>query len=170
MNRPKRSNPHNIAGAIGCAFVTAGLVAVSSLALGQEAPPKDVIFTRKIVMDTIGKDMDDLETMTGEGGKVNLVEGAEHADNISVLLMAFAHLFPASTNQWKPNVEKDPGTDTFAAPELFSRYQDFYKQANDASKNAYNASRATNEAEFRTRVKALRSACDACHTAYMKND
>jgi cytochrome c556 len=170
MTRPNRPPSRHYTGAFCCAVLAAGLVTVAPSLLAQEAPPAEVIFTRKIVMDTIGKNMDELETMTGEGGKVNLVEGSEHADNISVLLMAFAHLFPANTNQWKPNVEKDPGTDTFAAPELFTRFQDFYKQANDAAKTAYNTSRAPNEIEFRTQVKALRAACDACHAAYMKTD
>jgi hypothetical protein len=77
---------------------------------------KDAIFARKILMDTINTNMDELETMTTSDKGVNLAEGREHADLISVMLMAFPHLFPAITNQWKPNVERDPGRDTIARP------------------------------------------------------
>jgi hypothetical protein len=31
-----------------------------------------------------------------ETGKIDLAEGTEHADNVSVMLMAFPHLFPPS--------------------------------------------------------------------------
>ncbi len=45
---------------------------------------KDVIFARKILMDTIGTNMDELETMMASDKGVNLAEGREHADLISV--------------------------------------------------------------------------------------
>ena len=51
--------------------------------------------------------------------------------------MAFPHMFPAATNQWKPNVDKDPATDTFAAPEVWTKFADFYKRSTEASKLAY---------------------------------
>ena len=70
---------------------------------------KDAIFARKILMDTISTNMDELETMTASDKGVNLAEGREHADTISVMLMAFPHLFAAETNQWKSDVERDPG-------------------------------------------------------------
>src|SRR5882724_10785032 len=100
---------------------------------------KDAIFARKILMDSIGGNMDELETMTTSDKGVNLTEGHEHADNISIMLMAFPHLFPPNTNQWKPNADRDPGRDTYAAPDLWARYPDFYAQAANASKIAYNA-------------------------------
>jgi cytochrome c556 len=142
-------------------------------ALGQDqsaATPSDTIYARKTVMDTISSKMDALETATASTKKIDLAAASEQADVISVLMMAFPHMFPAATNQWKPNVDKDPGTDTFAAPEVWTNYADFYKQATAASKFAYNASRAAQEAEFRTAVAQLRTTCDGCHAAYLKTD
>jgi cytochrome c556 len=130
----------------------------------------DTIIARKTVMDTLSSKMDTLEAATASTKKIDLAAASEQADTVSVLLMAFPHMFPAATNQWKPNVDKDPGTDTFAAPEVWTKYADFYKQATAASKLAFDASRATQEAEFRTTMTQLRAACDSCHAVYLKAD
>ena len=63
-------------------------------------------------MDTISTNMDEIEGMVASGKPINLTEAHEHADMISVMLMAFPHLFPADTNQWKPDAERDPGRAT----------------------------------------------------------
>ena len=152
-------------------LLAAGLA--GSAARGQDqsaATPADAIFARKTVMDTLSTKMDDIETATASTAKIDLAAANEQADVVSVLLMAFPHLFPAATNQWKPNVDKDPGTDTFAAPEVWTQYADFYKRSTEASKLAFDASRATEEAEFRAAVKKLRAACDACHAVYTKTN
>ena len=155
------------------ALILAGVFASNFAALGQDGglpPPKDTIFARKILMGAIDMNMDEIETMLAPGGKVEVADAVEHADTISIMLMSFPHLFPAATNQWKPNVDKDPGTDTFAAPEVWTQYADFYKRSTEASKLAFDASRATEEADFRAAVKKLRAACDACHAVYMRTN
>jgi len=148
-------------------------VGMSPMASSQDQSitiAKDAIFARKILMDTINTNMDELETMTTSDKGVNLAEGREHADMISVMLMAFPHLFPAITNQWKPNVERDPGRDTYASPDLFTNYADFYARAAAAAKTAYRASRAQQDGDFKTYVAELRVACDSCHGLYLKSD
>jgi cytochrome c556 len=160
----------SIVAAIGAAFLSAG--ALSSIALGQDqsaALAKDVIFARKILMGSIGDNMDELEAIIASG-KIDVQHGASHADLVSVMLLAFPHMFPPASNEWKPNVDKDPGTDTFAAPEIWSRFADFYQRASDAAKSAYNASRARNENEFKNSVAELRAGCDGCHAVYQKKD
>lgn len=52
------------------------------------ATTKDVIFARKIMMDSIGNNMDEIDTML-QSGRIDLIEGREHADMVSVMLMAF---------------------------------------------------------------------------------
>jgi cytochrome c556 len=154
------------------AILLAG-IGMNELALGQDrsaAIAKDAIFARKILMDAIGHNMDEIEGMMASPKGVDMAEAGEHADNISIMLMAFPHLFPADTNQWKPNVERDPGRDTYAAPELWTNYADFYARAAQASKVAYNASRARQESAFKTFAIELRAACDSCHAAYLKSD
>src|SRR5215510_1234330 len=158
---------------LGCTVAAACGLGLAGVAAGQEraaAPPKDVIFARKILMDTINTNMDELEGMIGAGKELNLAEAREHADMISVMLMAFPHLFPESTNQWKPNVERDPGTDTYASPDLWANYADFYAKAASAAKIAYKASRAKQEADLKTFVAELRQGCNGCHAAYQKGD
>jgi cytochrome c556 len=157
--------------------IVSAAVGMNPLASGQvqaqdqsAAIAKDAIFARKILMDTIGINMDELETMTASEKAINLAEGREHADNISIMLMAFPHLFAPGTNQWKPNVERDPGRDTYASPDIFTNYPDFYARAANASKIAYNASRAKQESDFKKFVAELRVTCDSCHAAYLKTE
>ena len=149
------------------------VVAGATVALAQDqsaAAPKDTIFARKILMDTIGHNMDELEEMVRSSQPVDLAESGEHADTISVMLMAFPHLFPPATNQWKPGAERDPATDTFANPGLWSNFSDFYQRAAEASKIAWSASRAKRADEFRPLIGQLRQRCNACHALNMKTD
>jgi cytochrome c556 len=133
-------------------------------------PPKDTIFARKILMGTIGMNMDEIEGMLEPGGKFDPGDAREHADLISVLLMTFPHLFPAATNQWQLGTDRDAALDTFAAPELWNNFNDFYGRATAASKIAFDASRAATFKEFKARVEELRTACDGCHSSYVKTD
>ena len=131
--------------ACGCAGVAALMLAAGCVALDQDksaAMARDEIFARKIVMDTINNRMDELEGMLASADKFDLAEAREHADMISVMLMAFPHLFQPATNQWQPNVERDAGRDTYAAPQLWTNFADFYGRAGRASQVAFNASRA----------------------------
>ena len=155
---------------IGFACLAAAMLATSFTASAQDqsaATAKDVIFARKTLMSSISDNMDQIETMIATG-KIDLDDAHEHADTISVMLMAFPHLFPASSNQWKPNADLDPGTDTFASPDAWTKFPDFYKRAADASKTAYDMSRAEKEDAFKARATELRVACNGCHAVYLK--
>jgi cytochrome c556 len=161
-----------IAAAIAVTLLFAAALRGDSVAFGQDqgaATPKDVIFARKVLMSSIGENMDELEAIIASG-KIDVQHGAMHADLVSVMLLAFPHLFPSASNEWKPNVEKDAASDTFAAPEIWTRFADFYQRAQDASKAAFNASRASNEDEFKKSVAELRTGCDGCHAIYQKKD
>jgi cytochrome c556 len=152
------------------AIAIAGLIGTAPMAIAQEqsaATTKDVIFARKILMSTISGNIDQIEGMISTA-KIDLDDGREHADTISVMLMAFPHLFPPSSNQWKADADLDPGTDTFASPDLWANYSAFYARAAAASKTAYELSRADKEAEFKSRAVELRAACNACHALYLK--
>jgi cytochrome c556 len=147
---------------VGVLAAALGIAAVPACAEDQPAP-KDTIFARKVVMGEIDMNMDEIETMLAPEGKLALADAQEHAEVISTLLMAFPHLFPPSTNQWKEGATRDPATDTFANPGLWSNFGDFYRRASEASKIAWDASRAKRPDEFRTQIKALRQRCNACH-------
>src|SRR6266849_4913717 len=105
------------------------------------APAKDTIFARKILMGAIDTNMDEIETMLAAEGKLELAEGQEHAETISTMLMAFPHMFARGTNQWKAGADRDPATDTFASPDVWANFAEFYQRAAAASTLAFDASR-----------------------------
>jgi cytochrome c556 len=148
-------------------------LAVASWAFAQDqsaATAKDAIFARKLLMSSIGDNMDELEDMILTN-RIDMNEAHEHADIVSTMLLAFPHVFPPATNQWKPGVtDRDAASDTYASPDLWTNFPDFYKRATEASEIAFKASRARNESDFRTSVAALRQACDGCHAQYQKKE
>jgi cytochrome c556 len=151
----------------------AGMLAASFAAAAQEQalpPPKDTIFARKILMGAIDMNMDEIETMLAPGGKVEAADAVEHADTISIMLLSFPHMFPPATNEWRPNVDRDAATDTFASPDVWQNFSDFYQRARAASKLAFDASRAKHGNEFRELIGQLRAACNSCHATYMKTE
>jgi cytochrome c556 len=133
-------------------------------------PPQDTIFARKILMGAIDMNMDEIETMLAPGGKLDATEAQEHAETISIMLLSFPHLFAPATNQWKGGPDRDPATDTFAAPELWTNFADFYQRATRASKLAQEAGRTKRLDEFRRLIGELRGACNGCHEKYMKTE
>lgn len=137
----------------------------------QDLPPaKDTIFARKILMGAIDANMDEIETMLAPEGKLDLKDAREHADTISIMLMSFPHLFAPRTNQWKAGADRDPATDTFASPDVWTGFAAFYQRATAASKLAFEASKAKRADDFRPLIVQLRAACDGCHAAYMKTE
>ena len=159
------------------AMATASAITVLTIGLltgqmaAQEVPAaKDTIFARKILMGAIDMNMDEIETMLAPEGKLELADAQEHAETISTMLMAFPHMFPPATNQWKQGADRDPATDTFASPEVWTNFADFYQRATEASKIAWNASRAKRPADFKSLIVQLRERCNSCHAANMKAD
>jgi cytochrome c556 len=158
---------------VGAALIAACLIAPMYAAVSQAQsipPPKDAIFARKILMGAIDMNMDEIETMLAPEGKLDLAEGREHANTISIMLMAFPHMFAAATNQWTAGANRDPATDTLASPDVWADLPDFYQRATDASKFALDAVRAKRSDDFRPAIAQLRAACNACHAVYMKSD
>ncbi|MDB5533439.1 MAG: hypothetical protein JWO28_1754 [Hyphomicrobiales bacterium] len=131
---------------------------------------KDTIFARKILMGAIDMNMDEIEEMLEPEGKLELNDAQEHAETISTMLMAFPHMFPPATNQWKQGADRDPALDTFAAPQVWTNFADFYARATEASKIAWAASRAKRAAEFKPLIAELRQHCNACHAINMKTE
>jgi len=153
-------------------MVAGALVVAGATACAQDqsaATATDTIVARKSVMEALSDKMDDIEGAIS-AGKINLAEAHAAADTISIFLMAFPHLFPPATNQWKPGGGRDPVTDTSASPDVWTRFANFYQDATTASKSAFAASRAQTEADLKTAIARLRSQCNACHTAYLKTE
>jgi cytochrome c556 len=161
-------------GALALAFACAGLVAgflATGLVMAQDrgaATVKDVIFARKTLMNSICEKMSRIERMISMG-QVDLDGANVDAEAISVMLMAFPHLFPPSSNQWNPDADPDPATDTYASPELWTGFADFYQMAAAASSTAHAMGRADKIDDFKDRARELRIECDTCHALYSEN-
>ena len=154
-----------------CLAVAAALLGSSGGARTQENSASvvaDKIFARKILMDTIDTRMDSIDFMVTSNKPMDFASAVDDADTISAMLLAFPHLFPPETNQWKQDAKRDPARDTFASPELWVKFADFYRRAGEASRIALEASQAKKVEEFKTHFEALRAACDACHALYVK--
>src|SRR5262249_39331836 len=154
-----------------CAVTALTIGSLTGPTPAEELPAaKDTIFARKILMGAIDMNMDEIETMLAPEGKLELGDAQEHAETISTMLMAFPHMFPPATNQWKQGADRDPATDTFASPEVWTNFADFYQRATEASKIAWKASRAKRPDDFRSLIVQLRERCNACHAVNLKAD
>jgi cytochrome c556 len=160
-------------GVVAAAAAIAALTVVmpTDPAPAQELPAaKDTIFARKILMGAIDMNMDEIETMLAPEGKLESADAQEHSETISTMLMAFPHMFPPTTNQWKAGAPRDPATDTFASPDVWTNFADFYERATEASKIAWSASRAKRSADFKVLIIQLREGCNACHALNLKTN
>jgi cytochrome c556 len=149
----------------------ATLLATGLVAIAQDqrsATAEDVIFARKSLMNSICEKMTSIERMIALG-QIDPDAARRHADAMSVMFMAFPHLFPPSSDQWSTNSDPDPVTDTYASPELWTRFSDFYRQSAAAAKTAHDMSRADKIDDFKTSARELRIICDTCHALYSEN-
>jgi cytochrome c556 len=157
---------------VASAFLATATIGTSFTALGQDqsiATPKDVIFARKILMTTVANSMYPIDQML-QTGKIDLPTARHYADAIAGMMAAFPHLFPPTTNTWTPNAPRDPATDTFADPAIWTSFEFFYKEAKAAADYAYDASQAKSDEDFRKHAVQLRLTCDTCHATYQKNN
>jgi cytochrome c556 len=158
---------------IVCAGLAIALLATSPAAIAQDqraATAKDVIFARKTLMDFMCDKMADIERMIAMG-HIDIDGARGNADAVSAMLMAFPHLFPPGSNQWDPdNPDPDPVTDTYASPEIWTKFPDFYRLATAAARSAHDLSRAATINDFKTHARELRITCDTCHALYSENN
>ena len=131
------------------------------------ATARDAILARKGLMNSIMDKMDRIANMISRG-KIEMSAAREHADDISVMLSAFPHLFPEGSNQWKEDSDLDPAADTTASPDIWTDFPEFYRRSAMAANTAYELSRAENADEVKRLYRALGVACDTCHALYLK--
>jgi cytochrome c556 len=155
--------------ALAVAFLATSL-ATSVVAVAQDqsaATGEDVIFARKTIMNALCDKMADIEQMIARG-KIDLHAVHGQADAMSVMLMAFPHLFPPGTNQWKFDLDQDPVAATLASPDLWANFPDFYRRSATAAKIAFDLSRAEKTEDIKTGAREMRIACDTCHSLYLE--
>ena len=136
-----------------------------------DQPQADIVFARRNLMAAIGRNMDGITGMIEPGGTLEPADAAEHADEIAVMLLAFAHLFPPGTNNWSAAREReDPAGVSEAAPAVWREPATFRAMARAASQLATDASRAPDAAAFRVRAAALEASCLACHARFRREE
>jgi cytochrome c556 len=148
---------------VSCLVVS---IAIPLVSQAQDAT-SDVIAARKLLMDSIMNNMDKIQEMISER-RIDLGVSRGCADNVSSMLVAFPHLFPPGSNQWKEDVDLDPVKDTFASPDIWTDFADFSRRAAAAANTALELRRADNEDDVKRLYRALGIACDTCHALYMK--
>ena len=156
--------------AVAVTVLAAGLLVPDLVAMGQDqsaATAEGVILARKTLMNSIGDNSDRIANMISERN-INLHDAHVYANNISVMLTAFPHLFPPNSNQWTEGADLDPATDTVASPEIWTNFADFYQLALAAAKRADEMKRADNEDDVKSLHRALGNICDFCHALYFK--
>jgi cytochrome c556 len=152
-------------------LLAAGLFVLGSAAPAQDAPPDarltaDAIFARKTMMDFMCDRMAQIEVMIGQG-KVDVRFAQASGEAISAMLLAFPHLFPPSSNRWRPD-DPDPVSQTLASPSIWSSFADFQRQAADGAMLAHALGRADTAEDVKSRARELRIACDSCHALYLE--
>jgi cytochrome c556 len=152
-------------------LLAAGLVVSSSAVPAQDAPSDaqrtaDVVSARKTMMDFMCDRMAQVEVMIGQN-KVDVAFAQRSGEAISAMLQAFPHLFPPSSNRWRPD-DPDPVGQTLASPEIWTSFADFYRQAAAAAKIAHALGRAGTAEDVKSRARELRIACDSCHALYLE--
>lgn len=154
------------------------LVAAGACASAQEPRPPgangiskrhDVVFARRILMSGISGNMDEIIGILEAPGDFDLPGAREHAAEISTMLLALPHLFPAGTDTWSKAFEEDDAARvSFARSEIWRTFDDFYARAQAASQTALDASLAKRANQFRRLAQDLQQECDACHTKYRR--
>jgi cytochrome c556 len=166
QSRPRRRIAR--AALVASCFVIALLTSIAlPLVSRAQDTTSDVIAARKLLMNSIMNNMDKIQEMISER-RIDPGVSRECADNIASMLLAFPHLFPPGSNQWKEDVDLDPVKDTFASPDIWTEFADFSRRSAAAAGTALELRRADNEEDVKRLYRALGIACDTCHALYMK--
>ncbi len=124
--------------------------------------PMDVIHARNELMEHMELLMEAIDTIQVEPVR-NVDQLHLQAEAIAAMLQAVPHLFPPTTNLYKPEGPEYP---TLALPAIWQNFDTFYKLAMSASEAAEDFSQAMGDEPLRAASKKLRNSCDACHTLF----
>jgi cytochrome c556 len=151
-------------------LLAAAILAQGPAAKGEDtgaARAEDAILARKTLMNAVEEQSNCIGGMISERA-VDITRSRACANAIYVLLKAFPHLFPPESNQWREGVDLDPATDTVAAPEVWTEFDNFYRLATSAADRADALRHAGTEEEVKALHRALGNVCDMCHALYYK--
>jgi cytochrome c556 len=126
--------------------------------------PMEVIHARWELMEHVELLMEPIDATQVEKVK-NADQLRTNAEAIAAMLGALPHLFPPTTNLYKPEGPEYP---TLALPAIWKNFNGFYSLAMAASRTADEMAEATTDEALRDAAGKLRASCDACHTLYVR--
>lgn len=112
-------------------------------------------------MEQLMLPIDLLETQPASDAKLLQANAAA----IAAMLQAVPHLFPPTTNRYDPKAETPA---TIALPAIWQDFNSFYSLATAAAKAADAMTSAEGPEALRRSGAALRGACTACHSLYLR--
>jgi cytochrome c556 len=124
--------------------------------------PMDVIKARYELMMHMEMLMEPIDTLQVEPLR-DAAQLRTHAEAIAAMLLTVPHLFPPTTNLYKPEGPEYP---TLALPKIWQNFDTFYRLAMASSATAEQLAAAQGEAQLRAAGLKLRNSCDACHTLF----
>ncbi len=124
----------------------------------------EVITARQELMTQMEVLMAPLDTATIEPIRDMAVLRA-NGESISVMLTAFPHLFPPTTNRHDP---RDPLTRTLALPTVWKSFEGFLALAKASAQAAESVADASDEPSLKAAARQLRASCDSCHAVYLR--
>ena len=126
--------------------------------------PMEVIHARWELMDHVELLMEPIDATQVEKVK-NADQLRTNAEAIAAMLGALPHLFPPTTNIYKPEGPEYP---TLALPAIWKNFDSFYSLAMAASRSADEMAEAVTDNALRAAAGKLRASCDACHMLYVR--
>jgi cytochrome c556 len=124
--------------------------------------PMDVIHARIELMEHMELLMEAIDTIQVEPVR-NVEQLHLQAEAIAAMLQAVPHLFPPTTNIYKPEGPEYP---TLALPAIWENFETFNRMALAASETAEKFAEAGDEATLRAASGTLRASCEACHALF----
>lgn len=145
--------------------VTADTITADSATAGTApADTAEIIEARRVLMRQVQRLMQPIDAFAFDGnGDAVTVRSA--AESIEAMMLAFPHLFPASTNLYDASLREPP---TIATPAVWKKFADFRTLAEKSERSAAAAVASTDVTTLRTAAVALRDTCETCHAQFTK--
>lgn len=124
----------------------------------------ELITARQELMTNMEVLMVPLDTATIEPVR-DMAALRANGELISVMLTAFPHLFPPTTNLHDP---RDPLTRTLALPTVWTSFEGFRAMAKASAQAAEAVADAPDEPTLKAAARQLRASCDGCHAVYLR--
>lgn len=126
--------------------------------------PEEVIEARRVLMIQMEPLMRPIDQFTA-GEAEDHAELRSAAAALEAMLMASAHLFPPTTDQFDPAVRESP---TYALPDVWEHFETFRSMFEAAETAAATMAAAEDEETLRTGGRSLRASCDNCHAVFTR--